>query len=200
MPAPDPQQRRLWRQNFFVALILYSAADFVAQLIVGEFYPWRLVVLSLVGISVYRVEIPRWFSWIENFRLDEAALSKRPWLGGVMAHCPNSDERLPHSGSYRLKPIFKGICSTLYFNPLWIARHMLVLELATHPAKIKLGLAALMAYCLLLGAKAFVINAPLSVCLNYILQNKIALRYRFIGSVFVSGFFGILYSLMHRYW
>ena len=77
----------------------------------------------------------------------------------------------------------------VYFNPLWIARHLLIVYLIS-------GNASEISSALLVSATmAFLVNIPLSIVANFIIQNKVGLHYRFWASAVFSGLMAIYYSM-----
>lgn len=138
------------------------SGDTIAALITGEFSLIRSLGIFIVGAIVYAYEIPRYFRWIERKMLGYSGGGKM-WLKTMMA--------------------------LLYFNPLWIARHLLFVYLVSGKIdEISLGL-------LWVGSISFAVNIPLSILANYLIQNKISLRYRFFSSAVFSGLMAIYYSM-----
>ena len=144
--------------------IIYPLGDAIAQLLLGEISPARILVLSAVGGMVYAFEIPKWFSYIES------RISKH-W--------------------------FKTIAAIIYFNPLWIARHLFFISVALNPSMLTNVhmLSDAVWKCLLMGTKSFAGAIILSLIGNYIIQNVIGLRHRFMASSVFSGLMAIYYAL-----
>lgn len=95
----------------------------------------------------------------------------------------------------KLSGVGRTIGSLIYFNPLWIARHMLFIKIATSSwAEITSG--ALVLIALLLGIKSFLLNLPLSLAGNYIIQTKLPVDVRYLGSIVLSGLLAVIYALM----
>lgn len=94
-----------------------------------------------------------------------------------------------------LSGIGRAIGSLIYFNPLWIARHMLFIKIATSSwAEITSG--ALVFIALALGIKSFLLNLPLSFAGNYIIQTKLPVDVRYLGSIVLSGLLAVIYAIM----
>ena len=83
----------------------------------------------------------------------------------------------------------RALMAILYFNPLWIARHLLFILLFT--GRISTAHWSLLTIAL----KSFVFNLPIAFTANYIIQNKLALRWRFFYSAVFSSLMAIYYSL-----
>ena len=77
--------------------LTFGVFDTIAALILGEFSWLRMVGMSLIGASIYAIEIPSFFAWIQGKSQSMSAV-KGNW--------------------------YKTFMTVAYFNPLWIARHM----------------------------------------------------------------------------
>ena len=76
-----------------------------------------------------------------------------------------------------------------WFNPLWIARHALFIRLLsgrTH--EIDCGLLAI-------GATAFALNMPVALAANYLIQNRMTLRWRVMASAGFSAIMAVYYAM-----
>jgi hypothetical protein len=81
----------------------------------------------------------------------------------------------------------------LYFNPLWIARHVAFIHLFS-------GRLDLLNLDLLrVGTLSFLCNLPVSLAGNYVIQNVIPLRYRFISSAIFSTMLAVYYAISARW-
>lgn len=153
------------RPKYFSALmggLIYMSGDTLAALITDEFSLVRSFGIFIIGATIYAYEIPRYFRWIEKKMLEYTGRFKL-WLKTMMA--------------------------LLYFNPLWIARHLLfVYFVSAKFDEITFGL-------LWVGLISFAVNIPLSILANYLIQNKISFRYRFFSSAVFSGLMAIYYSM-----
>lgn len=140
--------------------ITFGVFDTIAALILGEFSWLRLVGMSLIGASVYAVEIPSYFAWIQA-KSQKMSHTKGNW--------------------------YKTLMTVAYFNPLWIARHMCFIYLLNQQA-ITWGV---------LGTawQSFVYGMPVSVVVNYLIQNKVPMKQRFLISSLFSGCMAIFYAV-----
>jgi hypothetical protein len=85
----------------------------------------------------------------------------------------------------------------LYFNPLWIIRHMLFIRLGSNPSS--LLTAGAWRDCAIVGAKSFLLNLPISFTGNYIIQMRMPLRWRFLASSIMSAILACGYAMMYRF-
>lgn len=116
----------------------------------------------LVGATVYAFEIPNYFDWI---------VRKTKSLKGVKA------------------TLTKTSLAILYFNPLWIARHLLFIKLFSGQFEaINFGL-------LKIAFWSFLANILISIIANYIIQNRFKMKWRFLGSAIFSALMAIYYAL-----
>lgn len=142
--------------------LTYMAGDTVAALITDEFSLWRTLGMFVIGATVYAFEIPNYFAWIDKKATGKGRL---------------------HATTLRTA------LAILYFNPLWIARHLLFLKLLMcRFDEIGWGLLAT-------GGISFAVNIPLIVVANFLIQNVIALRWRFVASAVFSGLMAVYYAL-----
>lgn len=87
------------------------------------------------------------------------------------------------------KKLIKPFLVLLYFNPLWIVRHFCFIYIFSAKSN-------LIDFSILKTAFfAFIVNIPISLIVNYIIQNKIPLKHRFLLSATFSGFMAIYYSI-----
>jgi hypothetical protein len=153
--------RYTW-QNAVRGLLIYSTGDTAAALISDELSLTRAVGVAAVGGTLYALEIPSYFAWI--------------------------DRRVPEGGSLKTKLARAGL-ALLYFNPLWIARHLLLIKIFSFDWQaIDPGLLAI-------GAWSFLINAPFAALANYLIQNKAKLEHRFFWSAVFSAVVACYYAL-----
>lgn len=83
----------------------------------------------------------------------------------------------------------KTIAVVIFFNPIWIFRHFAIIY-------ILLGDFELINQQLFLTASvSYLFNIPISIAGNYIIQNKLPLDWRFVGSSVFSVIMTIYYSL-----
>lgn len=145
---------------------IYMMGDSIATLITNEFSISRALGIFVVGAAIYAFEIQRYFSWIEEFVLRFHGLKKT---------------------------IIKTMLALVYFNPLWIARHLcFIYFISGRIENINLNL-------LKIALISFSINIPISITANYIIQNKLPFRYHFFGSAIFSGLMAIYYSMSIRW-
>ena len=95
------------------------------------------------------------------------------------------------SGLSEERPLRKLLLALLYFNPLWIARHLFFLRLFSGQALLASGLLAA-------SLSSFLISLPLSAVGNYVVQNKLPLSHRFLGSATFSGIMALYSAVMAR--
>jgi hypothetical protein len=156
----------LTRQAVLKGLIIYSFGDSVAALLLGQFSPVRCLGIALVGGTLYALEIPTVFRWIDG--------------------CTE-----------RLAPLRRSLARTslalLYFSPLWITRHLVFIKVFSGKTPVfevsMLGL----------GLTSFLYNIPLSFGANFLIQNKVPLRHRFLCSAVFSALMAVYYALSETF-
>ena len=150
-----------WR-NALRGILIYSIGDSIAALILGEFSLTRMFMMMLVGGTFYTIEIPNYFRWIDHVLPDL------------------------HTTTNALK---RATLATIYFNPLWIARHFLFIEIG-------MGRWERINWDLLMVALwSFLVSVPVAFTANYIIQNKLSYHRRFIFSAVFSGLMAIFFAL-----
>ncbi len=92
-----------------------------------------------------------------------------------------------------LKGLKKTIARTglaiAYFNPIWVFRHLAFIKLFSgNYDEINKDL-------LMIALLSFTVNIPISFTVNFIIQNKIHLNWRFIASAIFSALMAIYYAL-----
>jgi hypothetical protein len=150
------------RNNILRGALVYASGDTIAAWILQELMISRLLGIMLVGATFYAFEIPAYFAWIEKKALN-VSRNKRFALKTGLA--------------------------ILYFNPLWIARHLVFIQLFSgnfHPDWLSV---------LRIASWSFVVNIPISLTANFIIQNKIPLRWRFLASAVFSGLMAVFYAV-----
>ena len=145
--------------NIIRGAVVYSVFDAMAALYLDQFSWLRFFGIMFIGATIYTFEIPNYFAWIEK-------------------KCSK------YSG-YKHQ-IMKTLYALLYFNPLWIARHLLFIELLT------IGSSSFTT--LTIAIKSFIVNIPISLFVNFFIQNQIKLTNRYIASVTFSGVMAIYYA------
>ncbi len=142
--------------------LIYGLGDAIAALLLGQFSLLRLLGMLLVGATFYTWEIPPYFAWIER---------KTGRLSGMK------------------RGFARAAWAMLYFNPLWIARHLLFIKIFSQEWD------AISPDLLRLGFWSFVVNIPISLLANYLIQNVISLKWRFTASAVFSALMAIYYAL-----
>lgn len=150
------------KSNILKGALIYSAGDTIAAFLLDEFSTYRLLGMILIGATIYALEIPNYFTWIDR---------KTVRYNGVK------------------KTLVKTGLAIAYFNPIWIWRHLLFIKLFSgNFDQIDLDL-------LQIASLSFLVNIPISFIANYIIQNSIHLRWRFLASAFFSAIMAIYYAL-----
>ena len=76
-----------------------------------------------------------------------------------------------------------------WFNPLWIARHALFIRLlGGRTNEIDFSL-------LTIGATSFALNMPVALAANYLIQNRLALRWQVMASAGFSAIMAVYYAM-----
>ncbi len=143
-------------------MIIYAAGDTTAAIILQQFSWPRTFGMILVGATFYAFEIPNYFRWI-----DRSTKQLSPWRTAGR----------------------RTLLALLYFNPLWIARHLFFIFLFSGRYE------AITGQIFGIALKSFLVNIPISLTGNYIIQNKIALKHRFFASATFSALMAIYYAL-----
>lgn len=150
------------KSNILRGALVYSAGDLIASLLLNEFLWSRFVGMLIVGATVYAFEIPNYFNWIEK---------RAKSIKGIK------------------KTLIKTLYAILYFNPIWIARHLFFIKLfSSNFDGINSGI-------LKIALWSFLLNIPISFIANYLIQNKVKLSGRFLVSAIFSGLMAIYYAL-----
>ncbi|MCK5775038.1 MAG: hypothetical protein KAH25_02620 [Bacteroidales bacterium] len=150
------------RNNILKGALIYSTGDTIASLLVGEFSWFRVLGIVIVGATIYAFEIPNYFVWIEK--------QTKKYSGLKLS-------------------IYKTALAILYFNPLWIARHLFFIMLFS-------GKFNDISWDILrISLVSFLVNIPISATANYLIQNKMPYRWRFMASAIFSALMAIYYAL-----
>ena len=98
------------------------------------------------------------------------------------------DKVEPNKGT--LKSKFKRIAmSVAFFNPIWISRHMLFISLFS-------GKWASVSWNIVGAASmSFMTNIPISIFVNYCIQNKLRPEWRYYASSIYSALMSIVYAM-----
>lgn len=150
------------RSDILRGALIYSSGDTIAALILNEFSIIRVIGIILIGATFYAFEIPNYFSWIDKKVGDENTTSKS---------------------------LKRTLLALLYFNPIWIARHLLFINV------FKGDHSAINLYLLVIGLYSFLLNVPISFIMNYLIQNKVKLKWRFTASAIFSALMAIYYAM-----
>lgn len=150
------------RTNIIRGALIYTLGDTTAALISSSFDWYRMLGMLLVGATVYAFEIPNYFKWIDT------KVDGKSGLASSMK---------------------RTVLAILYFNPLWVARHLFFIKLFSQQYEdINLHLIEI-------AWISFVINIPISIIANYLIQNKIRLDWRFMASAIFSALMAIYYAM-----
>jgi len=150
------------REDILKGAVIYASGDTIAALLLHEFMWTRLLGIVFVGATVYAFEIPNYFRWIDKTTEKYSGLKLSAW---------------------------KTTLAILYFNPLWIARHMFFILLFS-------GKFESISWDLLrVASLSFLVNIPISLVANYLIQNKMPYRWRFFASATFSALMAIYYAV-----
>ena len=149
-------------KNSIAGALIYTTGDAIAALLSGECHSYRLLGMLLIGSTVYAFEIPNCFNWITKVTRQYSGLKLSLYKTGL---------------------------AMLYFNPLWIARHLFFIKLLSFKTEeINVDLFRIALW-------SFVVNIPISLIANYAIQNKMPLHLRFFASAVFSGLMAVYYAL-----
>lgn len=149
------------RTNILRGSIIYGIGDTIAALISGDFLITRLIGMMLIGGTVYAFEIPNFLHYL-NEKIDVNSF-KGKMIRATLFH--------------------------LYFNPLWIARHLLMISLISMQFnEVGWGL-------ITIGWYSFLYSTPFVFPANYAIQNLIPYKWRFTASSTFSGIMAVYYAL-----
>lgn len=152
---------RITWKNAWVGGVVYALGDSIATLLTGDFQYQRMLGMLILGGGLLAWEIPTYFQYIER--------------------------RFNRPGY--LCAIKRTLLAALFFNPLWIARHMLFIKVfAGRWQEIALDI-------LVIATQSFIYCFPVSLLVNYIIQNKVSLKWRFAVSSSYSALMAIYFAL-----
>jgi hypothetical protein len=149
------------RTNIIRGALIYTIGDSTAALIVDEFSLLRLLAILFLGGVVYAFEIPNLLLWINDHYYADSFKNK--FLGAL---------------------IF-----SFYFNPLWIARHLLIINLFQG------NFDAISWDLLTIGFRSFIYSLPFVFPMNYMVTNVVRYNWRFTVSGIISGIMALYYAL-----
>lgn len=141
--------------------VIYCAGDTVATLINSELQYTRMLGMLLLGSTVYAIEIPAYFRWLAR-----------------------------HFGHKDMKnALIRMSLAAAFFNPLWIARHIVFIKLFS-------GVWQTVSLDVLwIANSSFLFCLPVSLFANYLIQNHITLAWRFFASSIYSALMAIYFSM-----
>ena len=148
--------------NIVRGALIYSTGDTIASLLLDEFMWSRLLGMIIIGATIYAFEIPNYFKWIDNKTINQNGIPKT---------------------------LTKTLLAILYFNPIWIARHLLFIKLFSNLTN------EINTTLLIIAFWSFIVNIPISFIANYMIQNKTKLKWRFLASAIFSGLMAVYYAL-----
>ncbi|MCK5662058.1 MAG: hypothetical protein KAI17_01160 [Thiotrichaceae bacterium] len=152
---------RITWKNAWVGGVVYALGDSIATLVTGEFQYQRMLGMMILGGGLLAWEIPTYFQYLER-RFNQP---------GYMC------------------AIKRTLLAALFFNPLWIARHMLFIKVfAGRWQEIALDI-------LVIATQSFNYCFPVSLLVNFIIQNKVSLKWRFVVSSSYSALMAIYFAL-----
>ena len=149
------------RADIMRGMAIYASGDTVAALLLHQFSLSRLIGMIFTGGTFYAFEIPNYFRWLDR-RTQKAS---------------------PAAGSVK-----RTLLALLYFNPLWIARHLFFINFFSG------NWDQLTWQLLSIASWSFLVNIPVSFAANFLIQNMIALRWRFLASAGFSALMAIYYA------
>lgn len=149
-------------QDALTGGILFALGDSLGALIGGEFLVQRMLGMIILGGTLYAWEIPNYFQHLAR-RFNQAGY---------------------------LNALQRTLASGLFFNPLWIARHMLFIQIFAGQWQ------TISADIFIVASWAFIYGFPFSLLFNYLLQNVISMRWRFLSSSIYSALTVIYYALL----
>ena len=152
---------RISRQDVITGAVLFATGDSIGTLLTGDFLYQRMLAMLVLGGSLYAWEIPSYFGFLQR--------------------------RFNQPGY--LDALKRTLSAALFFNPLWIARHMIFLKLFAGEW------AAVSPDILVLATHAFIYCFPVSLLVNYIILNVISYRWRFFSSSIYSALTVIYFAL-----
>jgi len=150
----------LTRTNMLRGAVIYTAGDLIASLMLNQFSLGRVLGMALAGGTLYALEIPNYFRWIDRRTAGLTATGRTLGRTGL---------------------------ALLYFNPLWIARHLALIRFIS-------GRPGRPGELLRLGLSSFLVNIPIALLANYLIQNRVPLKYRFPASAIFSGLMAVYYA------
>lgn len=141
---------------------IYAAGDTVASVMTNSFSYSRMAGVAVIGATLYSIEIPNYFRWINT---KTESLKQFP------------------------AAIRRTLFAMIFFNPLWISRHLILVQLCA-------GNTGILTWSILdIGLRSFILNIPISAPVNFFIQNNIPLKRRFLASSLFSAVMAVYYAL-----
>lgn len=167
--------------------LIYAVGDLIGQVILRQVSLVRTLGFGFIGGTVYALEIPIWFRLIEGTTCRPDEQSRLRWLF----------RRPAEDGVCRFNSLGRTIAALVYFNPVWLARHMFFISCLTSlAAGTALGSPGTVFVRLIpVACKSFLVKIPLAFIGNYAVQNWIPLRGRFAGSAAFSAVNAVWYAV-----
>lgn len=151
------------KRNVISGFIIYAIGDTAGALLAGEFFWLRTLGMAILGATLYAFEIPRVYKWIDK----QVEGRKADFKTGMI----------------------KTTLAALYFNPLWVARHLLFINLLMlNWDGVNWGL-------LEAGWWSFIWGLLPSYLGNYVIQNYVVFSWRFVASAVFSAIMAVYYAL-----
>ncbi len=173
--------------NYLIGGAIFALGDLIAQITNHDISLTRVLGIFLIASTLYALELDNYFKFLANWKSPKPFLSTLLWdsLGE----------------GYKLNWLGRTIGAILFFNPLWIARHFLFIDLFRDNFRgliscIHLNCPVDLLSLLNTSTKSFILGIPLAFIGNYVVQVKVPLKYRFIGSSILSLLFAIYYGIM----
>ena len=91
------------------------------------------------------------------------------------------------------RSVLRTFLAMMYFSPLWIFRHLVFIKLLLGKYS-EIDFNLFTAACL-----SFLVNIPVASISNFLIQNKLRHKWRFLGSAIFSGLMAIYYALSGSY-
>lgn len=155
------------RKDIFWGGVLMGLSDVISSMFNGDFLIYRSLGIALIGATLYAIEIPNFYHWLEGFTNSN--------FSGFTAKA------------------LKAVGVTLFFNPLWIYRHFIFMKIFSLEFN---G----MGYDLVVAAsKSFLASIMVALIGNYIVQNKINLKWRFVASSVLSVLLVVFYAISKKW-
>ncbi|WP_031433024.1 hypothetical protein [Methylomarinum vadi] len=148
-------------KDAFYGGLIYCSGDTIAMLIGSDYQFSRMLGMALLGSTLYAIEIPAYFRW----------LARR------------------FSGRGIGQALARMLLAAAFFNPLWIARHIVFINLFS-------GAWRDISFAIFpLALSSFCFSLPATLPANYVIQNYIGLDWRFFASSLFSALMAIYFSL-----